>query len=160
MPDLTDLLDKNTDEIKVPVIPEGIWDGILVKGSVYDENNDGELPYSEKRQDNYIKVSLFFVAQSAVAPVSQQEADEFLSEGKNLSASAEWVAFIWGKSAESDLAKFKKRMEKLGAFTQGRSTRDIVEEIQHQEIPVRAVIEHSEYQGETQVRVRSLNSRD
>ena len=155
MPDLTDLLDANTDEIRALIVPEGLWDAEILCGEIYDQTPDGELPYSEKREDSYIKISLYLKCTSPVDVVDPAEADKFIFSGQ-AESTVEWVYFIWGKTKEANIASFTRRAERLGARTQGRSTREIVEGLQGQGVPARIIVEHEEFKGDVRAKATRL----
>ena len=156
MVDLTDLLDKKMDDIPNPIIPEGIWQGVILNGDIYEETKEGEVPYSENREDHYIKISIFVKATESIDPADEKDCESFIESGINENTTGEFIHFIWGKTKEEDFHAFSRRLGNLGLEVEGLSPRQMVEQLYGAEIPVRFTVKHKEFNGMPQVNVSRL----
>jgi len=153
MPDLSELLtDQIADEIEDVIVPEGYWNGVIKGGKIKDTNADDE-PYTDKNGEEFALVFIYVQCDTPAEGVDPTEAQAYEDADGPSETIATYRAFIRGKK---DVRKLTHMLKEAGLPTSGKSMADIIGALKKTDIPVKALVEHEEYQDETQANVTEL----
>lgn len=150
MPDLSQSLHNDLlDDMEDVLIPEGYWDGVVKGGKIKETNADDE-PYVDKNGKEFMLAFIYVQCNEPAEGVDEALAEAYINAGGPEETMATYRKFIYTKR---DMKKLGEVLVEAGIPSAGKTLFGVFKTLKGSDLPVKVLVEHEEYDGDSQANV-------